>query len=491
MTWTSTRVHRVANVNARIGWKALTASEYQPDGYVFLATPNIKPESIDFDNVNYISEYRYLESPELRLQPGDVLLAKDGNTLGITNIVRELPRPATVNGSIAVLRAFDVEPRFLRYSLASSTTRDLIDSIKGGMGVPHLFQWDIKRLPINLPPLDEQRRIADFLDAETARIDRLDELAFRTASLLTERRQTLIEQSVAHGNFSTRKLFPCLRLLRDGTHQPPPRTATGVPLLTARNVSSGTLQLTEHDTFVSPEDADVLEASLKPEHRDILLSVKGTVGATAIVPTEFPRVVLDRNLALLRPHSSLLNEWLVWVLRTRNLQDQMKLSIVAAAQPGLPLGAIRELRIPDVDITRQKERLQQIETVDEQISSLEAKIESQRKLLAERRQALITAAVTGQVDVSTAGRGALGEVLQHVRAVRAGTALHAPAGAAAAGRTGTDRPAAVLRGARAAADREDNDTERPSTGSDRRRQACGALVLVRAGRADGCLQGHG
>lgn len=153
--WTPTRIDRVATVNARIGWKALTASEYQPDGYVFLATPNIKTESIDFGNVNYIDEYRYEESPELKLELGDVLLAKDGNTLGITNIVRELPRPATVNGSIAVLRAFGIEPRFLRYSLASSSAQSMIDAIKGGMGVPHLFQWDIKRLPLVLPHPDE------------------------------------------------------------------------------------------------------------------------------------------------------------------------------------------------------------------------------------------------------------------------------------------------------------------------------------------------
>lgn len=199
MTWRITRIDRVATINARIGWKALTASEYQPDGYAFLATPNIKSDSIDFEDVNYISEYRYEESPELKLQPGDVLLAKDGNTLGITNIVRELPKPATVNGSIAVLRAFDVEPRFLRYSLASSATQDLIESIKGGMGVPHLFQWDIKRLPIALPPLDEQHRIADFLDAEMARNRELREAAARLAQLVSERRQELITAAVTGG----------------------------------------------------------------------------------------------------------------------------------------------------------------------------------------------------------------------------------------------------------------------------------------------------
>lgn len=191
-TWTPTRIDRVATINARIGWKALTASEYQPDGYVFLATPNIKTESIDFENVSYIDEFRYEESPELKLQRGDVLLAKDGNTLGITNIVRELPRPTTVNGSIAVLRAFGVEPRFLRYTLASSTTQDMIDAIKGGMGVPHLFQWDIKRLPIVLPPSDEQHRIADFLDAATARLDELVTAISESSNLLQAKRRALL-----------------------------------------------------------------------------------------------------------------------------------------------------------------------------------------------------------------------------------------------------------------------------------------------------------
>jgi type I restriction enzyme S subunit len=164
-------------------------------------------------------------------------------------------------------------------------------------------------------------------------------------------------------------------------------------------VSSGTLRLTEVDTFVSPEDAEILEGTLKPRHRDVLLSVKGTIGAVAIVPPGFPRAVLDRNLALLRPTKTFLNEWLVWALRTRNVQEQMQLSIAAAAQPGLPLGVIRELRIPSTDLQTQKQQVAQIEQVDLQIADLESQIKAQRNLLAERRQALITAAVTGGITV--------------------------------------------------------------------------------------------
>ena len=72
----------------------------------------------------------------------------------------------------------------------------MIDAIKGGMGVPHLFQWDIKRLPIVLPPPDEQRRIADFLDAETARIDGLAAARQRMRDLLLLRRERTVEQII-------------------------------------------------------------------------------------------------------------------------------------------------------------------------------------------------------------------------------------------------------------------------------------------------------
>lgn len=294
-----------------------------------------------------------------------------------------------------------LDPRYLNWQLSTPEPQAYLNACKTGMAEAQMnfANEDLLAMEIKLPPIDEQRRIADFLDVETARIDCLDGFVSSAAGLLAERRRVLIEHVIIGDSLPNRKLFRCLHVLRDGTHQPPPRTATGVPLLTARNVSSGVLQLTNQDTFVSSDDAEILEKTLRPRPRDVLLSVKGTVGASAIVPTDFPRAVLDRNLALLRPQPSLLHEWLMWVLRTRSVQDQMRLSVVAAAQPGLPLGAIRELRIPSANIAEQKAQLKKIEAIDQQVTDLESRIRRQRELLAERRQALITAAVTGEISV--------------------------------------------------------------------------------------------
>lgn len=197
--WSLERLDRLADVSARIGWRALTAAEYLDEGYAFLATPNIKTPEIDFQHVNYISQFRYDESPELKLQIGDVLLAKDGSTLGITNLVRELPKPATVNGSIAVIRTRRMEPRYLRYVLASSTIQNLIQLKRDGMGVPHLFQRDIRQLPIPVPPHEEQHRIADFLDDQITLLDRAVALRQRQISLVTEATASHMEHLVTQG----------------------------------------------------------------------------------------------------------------------------------------------------------------------------------------------------------------------------------------------------------------------------------------------------
>ncbi|HDG7213443.1 TPA: restriction endonuclease subunit S, partial [Acinetobacter nosocomialis] len=167
------------------------------DGYIFLATPNIKGKQIDFNNVNYINKQRYEESPEIKLNIGDILLTKDGSTLGTVNIVRDLPKPATVNSSIAVITPYkNLTSEFLLYLLTSSFMVNTIQRIKGGMGVPHLFQADLNKFYIPIPELAEQFEIVKFLDQETAKIDTLILKAESAIQLMQERRTALISAAV-------------------------------------------------------------------------------------------------------------------------------------------------------------------------------------------------------------------------------------------------------------------------------------------------------
>lgn len=204
--WQKTRIDFISRVKARLGWKGLKAEEYVEKGYGFLSTPNLKYREIDFKNINYITEERYLESPEIMLEIGDVLLAKDGSTLGIVNVVRDLPIQSTVNSSIAVLRPTKkINSVYFYYYLKSTYIQDVINQIKDGMGVPHLFQADIKKFKVLLPPLTEQQSIAKFLDEETLKIEKLIVNVKSQIDKLKEYRQALIYEAVT-GKIDVREM---------------------------------------------------------------------------------------------------------------------------------------------------------------------------------------------------------------------------------------------------------------------------------------------
>lgn len=422
-TWKRTRIDRVATVNARIGWKALTASEYRRDGYAFLATPNIKSETIDFENVNYIDEFRYEESPELKLEPGDVLLAKDGNTLGITNVIRELPKPSTVNGSIAILRAYDVDPCFLRYSLASDSTQSMIDAIKGGMGVPHLFQWDIKRLPITIPPTDEQHRIAEFLDSETSHIDGLIEKKRRMVSLLDERERAFIQQVSPGSMVRGRDGRPvgisgmeCARLgalavIQSGFTMDAGRDkgtdSLTLPYLRVANVHDGSLALGDINEVTLPR---TLAERCTLRAGDVLMTEGGDpdkLGRGTVWPGDIQPCLHQNAIFAIRPDSRLLPEYLALVTRTTYARAYFEMT--ASKSTGIAHTSstkISGFRVPMYTVTEQRRLVDRIIDALVRTKELREPAERQLNLLVERRQALITAAVTGQIDVTTARGGA-------------------------------------------------------------------------------------
>jgi len=197
--WKIRRIKNIGSVNGRVGWKALKANEYVDQGYFFLSTPNIKNVNIDFVNVNYITAFRYYESPEIMLKEGDVLLVKDGSTLGIVNVIRSLPAAGTVNSSIAVLRIKRTNSIFIYYSLLSSYIQNIIQLKKDGMGVPHLFQRDINQFNILIPPLPEQKAIAQYLDDKTQAIDKKVTLLKQKISYYKELRKSIINKAVTKG----------------------------------------------------------------------------------------------------------------------------------------------------------------------------------------------------------------------------------------------------------------------------------------------------
>lgn len=404
--WSTTRLDRVATVHARIGWKALTAAEYQSTGYAFLATPNIKKQKIDFENVNYISKFRFDESPELKLRNGDVLLAKDGSTLGIVNIVSDLQQEATVNGSIALLRTSLMEPRFLRFVIASKIIQEHIGSVKDGMGVPHLFQRDIKRFQLPFPPIGEQRRIADFLDATTAHIDQLStlrsgQLALIRESLVAESvrasgrakvndmrgtRQHVVQLRRAISAVQTGSTPADLRASADATAQGDLPWYTPAAINEWMSINSAEKVTSDNSGLPKFSAGSV-----------IITGIGESLGKVGYLSHD---ATGNQQLTSLSPSSCVNGRFIAWQLRAaeRELREWSQYSRIRIINND----TLKSFPIYLPPHAEQDSVVQRLDSKLLQVKQATNAISCFQRLANERRQALITAAVTGQFDVSTA-----------------------------------------------------------------------------------------
>jgi type I restriction enzyme S subunit len=373
--------------------------------------------------LNYITKERFEESPEIMLRVGDVLVAKDGSTLGITALVKHLPGPATVNSSIAVIRInAGHNSSYLAWLFQSSLIQGIIAKTKAGMGVPHLFQADLRKFPVLLPPKSEQSVIAAFLDRETAKIDALIEKQERLLELLDNKREALITEVLAKGLGRGTPMKPCgipwlgdipahweIKTLKriSASLQTGPFGSQlkasdyvkgGIPVINPANILEESL-CADAEVSVDSATAERLN-SHRLREGDLVIGRRGKMGRAAVVSTDRDgwlcgtgalRARLDRSIS----HPG----YVVRQMRLKGVAEWLELQAVGSTL--LNLNTTMLGRMPLVLPPREEQ--EEIEGfLRIKLASISNAAERGRvtiDLFRERRAALITAAVTGQIDV--------------------------------------------------------------------------------------------
>lgn len=419
--WTLEALRWNTWVRARLGWRGLTADEYVADGVPLLSTPDIKSPEIAYRSANRVTWERYEESPEIKLSDGDVLLTKDGATIGIVNLVTNLPEPSTVNGSIAVLTPkHRLTGRYLRYCLASEYAQQMMALLQGGMGVPHLFQADIKRMRMPVPPMPEQRAIADYLDRETAEIDLLIEKQTALIDRLRERRVEVIGAGVTRGDGHARLVatgdpwvaelpehwgmsrihygFEVLlgKMLDAG--RAPREDDVVLPYLRAANVQPGGIDTRDVKTMhYGPAEASRLDLRAG----DLLVVEGGSVGTSWLLRDPVPGFSFQKTLNRVRSRGGESTHFLHYVLIFYRARGVFDILCSGSTIAHLTSEKLRGLRVPTPPVAEQRAIADHLDHETARIDEVIAKTERFIELTRERRSALITAAVTGQIDVST------------------------------------------------------------------------------------------
>lgn len=393
---------------ARLGWLFQPISEKDHPGETVLSVfrdYGVVPKDSRSDNFNRTPENR---STYQLVQPGDLVVNRMKawqGSLGISS------HRGIVSPDYEILRptTSDVVPRYLHQLLRS---RPLIDQY--GMRSTGIrpsqwrLYWDqMKTIEVMLPPPSEQRSIADFLDHETSQIDALIAKQAQLIATLGERRAAVVEDALEPtGRCTTMSLKFALDDVDQGVS---PQADAGLAdepgtwgVLKSGAVNHGVFRQEEHKRL--PADFD-FDPKIAVAIGDVIVSrASGSpdlVGSCGLVERLDYQLILSDKLFRLRPAPGTDPRFLRWLLNGRWYRTQVRQSISGAEglANNLPLRALLSFRFAMPLLVEQQRMVAYLDEQTAKIDVLIAKAERFIELSKERRASLITAAVTGQIDV--------------------------------------------------------------------------------------------
>ncbi|MGW5440231.1 hypothetical protein [Nocardia asteroides] len=293
------------------------------------------------------------------------------------------------------------ESRFLHYLLRSDPYLAELTRISKYMP-PSQFDtpWELLRLlPILSPPLEEQRRIADFLDAEVSRIDRLVSDQLRLVSLLDERIDSRVMESIGSSALTNVKdpvvsVLPIRRVMRK-LRRPPIQDVDVITAYRDGQVTARSLRRAEGYTLTSSMEA----SGQYVEEGDIVIhGLDGFAGAIGTAETNGNCSPVYHACEPIGERDSLYVGRLLRVLAVTGYLGLFATSTRERAVDFRNWDQFGRIPIPDPGLDEQRV----VGSWIKQVPSIRTEVDRFKALANERRRALITAAVTGQFDVSTA-----------------------------------------------------------------------------------------
>jgi len=252
----------------------------------------------------------------------------------------------------------------------------------------------------------EQRRIADFLDHHVSQMDAVIVLRYRQIELVAEALEAFREERLVDSEGVKRVPLQWLtdptRPIVYGIVQAGDDVADGVPYIKTGDMSPLRPDLLSR---TSPEvDWAYRRARVRPG--DIVIAMRASIGLPIVIPPDLPRANLTQGTARIAPGRNVDLRWLYQVLKTRTVQGQCKDRAVGTTFMTLNIWDLRRIVIPVAPQAVRALLAVAVDTEERRVTSAQQAMRKQVELLQERKQALITAAVMGEFDVTTAtGRG--------------------------------------------------------------------------------------
>ncbi len=356
------------------------------------------------------------------LRAGDLVIEKSGGgekqLVGRSVIYRGTER-AVCSNFLARCRPSDlVTSEYLNFlMLGIYKARGTYPHIKQTTGIQNLDMASFLNTRVTLPPIETQKRIAAFLDEKTAQIDALIARKQALLARLAEKRQAIITQAATKGlnpaaplkdsgidwlgqiptHWEVRGITKCTTRI-DYRGATPEKSPSGVFLVTARNIKGGRIDYSLSSEFIPDDDYEHVMRRGKPETGDVLFTTEAPLGEIATI--DRTGIALAQRIIKFRNSIDELNNYyLSYWMQSSSFQFDLQSRATGSTALGLKASKIVELRCLLPPIDEQKAIVLYINQQLSRIDAVKDEVGRSVRHLNEYRSALITGAVTGQMEV--------------------------------------------------------------------------------------------
>jgi type I restriction enzyme S subunit len=314
-----------------------------------------------------------------------------------------------------------VVPSFFAHLLKSdsyiSALRATTNLIRDGQEIRYS---NFVQVPLPLIPESEQIAISSFLDRETAKIDALIAEQQRLIELLQEKRQAVISHSVTKGlnpnapikdsgvewlgevpeHWEVCGLSHILNAIGDVDHYMPSTVEEGVPYLMTGDLQELTSQIDfDQCKKVSHEEYEKLSRKIKTAKGDLVMARYATIGTVAYVDVEQDLLVSYSCVTMKPNNERACGMFLFFCLKSDSFAQGLKCKVNANTQENVGIGDLKKVRVAIPPLSEQQQISEYLQNATSGMAGVIQASKDTVRLLQERRSALISAAVTGQIDV--------------------------------------------------------------------------------------------
>lgn len=330
------------------------------------------------------------------LNKGEYTILVDGENSGEIFHINEQGIMGSTFKKLIFSKNTNVE--FIKYKIKSK--QKLFKLHKVGSAIPHLNKQLFKNLQLLLPPLNEQKRIVEKIESEFEKIDEGLEHLLKVKEQIKQYRQSVLKSAFEGKLYKTSEwketiLKEVSNKISDGSHNPPPKQQVGIPMLSGQNIKNSQI-IFDDFRLISEKDFDKEYKRTPIEENDILLTIVGTIGESAVVPKNTQKFVLQRSVALIKPNN-INSRFLKYYFDSPISKYYFKTQERGTAQKGIYLNTLKNLPVLLPSMIEQKRIVEEIEkrfaVADEAEKVVEDSIEKGKQL----KQSILKKAFEGRL----------------------------------------------------------------------------------------------